>query len=240
MSGERQSRANKEDHPVETAPSMEDRHVASVAVAVDVVPFGLRDGALHAALVRVGHADEAGLFAFPGGRVQPVESLDVAARRCLERHLSPTGSFLEQLYAFGEPGRDPSSRVVSVAYLALVPQTEEAPGVHWFPSSDLPPLAYDHGAVADKALDRLRGKLAYTNIAFGLLADGFTLAEFQKVYETILGRALDRRNFRKKVLALELVRPMGRVRHGPHRPAELFQFAQRALTTVETPLTKKG
>ena len=190
--------------------SPDTERIASVAVAVDVVPFGLWDGRLHSALVRVGSADDAGLFAFPGGRVQSEESLDVAARRCLERHLSPHGAFLEQLYAFGEPGRDPSSRVVSVAYLALIPHVEDAPGVEWHPSDDLPALAYDHGAVAVKALERLRGKLAYTNIAFGLLDDGFTLAEFQKAYETILGRALDRRNFRKKVLALELVVPTGR------------------------------
>lgn len=209
---------------------------ASVAVAVDVVPFGMRDGRLHAALFPVG----AHLFAFPGGRVQAEESLDVAARRCLDRHLSPEESFLEQLYAFGEPGRDPSSRVVSVAYLALLPQTEASGELQWFPVGELPPLAYDHGAVAEKALERLRGKLAYTNIAFGLLADGFTLAELQKVYETILSRTLDRRNFRKKVLALELVHPLGQVRHGPHRPAELFRFAERRLGTVETLLTKKG
>lgn len=210
---------------------------ASVAVAVDVVPFGLREGVLHAALVRVADGD---LYAFPGGRVRSEESLDVAARRCLERHLSPDGSFLEQLYAFGEPGRDPGSRVVSVAYLALLPAAGDAPDIDWFPARSLPALAYDHGAVADKALERLRGKLAYTNIAFGLLADGFTLAELQHLYETILDRPLDRRNFRKKVLALDLVRPLGKLRRGPHRPAELFRFSARTLDTVETPLTKKG
>lgn len=223
-----------------TATPTDSARIASVAVAVDVVPFGLRDGRLHAALVQVGAADDASLFAFPGGRVQSEESLDVAARRCLERHLSPEGAFLEQLYAFGEPGRDPSSRVVSVAYLALIPHVEEAPGVHWHPTDDLPALAYDHGAVGEKALERLRGKLAYTNIAFGLLDDGFTLAELQKAYETILGRDLDRRNFRKKVLALDLVVPSGRVRRGPHRPAELFRFAERALTSVDALFTKKG
>lgn len=212
------------------------RQITSVAVAVDVVPFAMREDRLQAALVPVGPH----LFAFPGGRVRAEESLDVAARRCLERHLSPEGSFLEQLYAFGEPGRDPSSRVVSVAYLALLPRAEDAAELQWFPSDELPPLAYDHGAVAEKALDRLQGKLAYTNIAFGLLQDGFTLAELQKVYESILSRSLDRRNFRKKVLALELVHPLGQVRHGPHRPAELFGFSARHLVTVETLLTKKG
>ncbi len=213
---------------------------AAVAVAVDVVPFALREGRLHAALIGVRATEESRLFAFPGGRVQPEESLDVAARRCLERHVPSEGRFLEQLYAFGEPGRDPGSRVVSVAYLALLPRADDADGVHWYPCDDLPPLAYDHGAVADKALERLQGKLAYTNIAFGLLEDGFTLADLQRVYEAVLGRGLDRRNFRKKVLALELVQPLGRVRHGPHRPAELFGFTERALVTVETLLTKKG
>lgn len=205
-------------------------------MAVDVVPFAMLDGRLHGALLPVGP----GLYAFPGGRVQAEESLDVAARRCLERHLTPEGSFLEQLYAFGEPGRDPSSRVVSVAYLALLPRAEDVEALKWFPTDDLPPLAYDHGAVAGKASARLQGKLAYTNIAFGLLADGFTLGDLQRVYEAILGRALDRRNFRKKVLTLELVHPLGQVRHGPHRPAELFRFAQRRLASFETVFTKKG
>lgn len=208
----------------------------SVAVAVDVVPFAMQEGRLSAALLPVGP----GLYAFPGGRVQAEESLDVAARRCLERHLEPEGSFLEQLYAFGAPGRDPSSRVVSVAYLALLPRAQSTGDLEWFPSEELPPLAYDHGAVAEKASDRLQGKLAYTNIAFGLLADGFTLGDLQRVYEAILARPLDRRNFRKKVLALDLVHPLGQVRHGPHRPAELFRFAQRRLTSFETVFTKKG
>ena len=211
--------------------------IASVAVAVDVVPFCLRGGELHAALVRIADGD---LYAFPGGRVRAEESLDVAARRSLDRHVPAENSFLEQLYAFGEPGRDPSARVVSVAYLALLPKAPETSEIDWFPAHALPALAYDHGAVADKALQRLRGKLAYTNIAFGLFAEGFTLAELQHAYETILGQELDRRNFRKKVLSLELVRPLGQVRRGPHRPAELFRFTHRALTTIDTLLTKKG
>jgi len=213
---------------------------ASVAVAVDVVPFALRAGELHTALTRLGAPGAAGLFAFPGGRVRPEESLDVAARRSLERHLVPDGAFLEQLYAFGEPGRDPTSRVVSIAYLALLPRTGDSSGIQWFPCRELPALAYDHGAVADKAFERLRGKLAYTNIAFGLLDDPFTLAELQRVYETILDRSLDRRNFRKKILALDLVKPVGRVRRGAHRPAELFRFSIRRPVSMETLFPKKG
>lgn len=213
---------------------------ASVAVAVDVVPLAVREGRLHAAVMRLGPAESSALFAFPGGRVRPEESLDVAARRSLERHLVTDGAFLEQLYAFGEPGRDPGSRVVSVAYLALLPRGGHDSDIHWFPYPELPPLAYDHGAVAEKALERLQGKLAYTNIVFGLLEDPFTLADLQRVYETILHHDLDRRNFRKKILALDMVRPIGRVRHGPHRPAELFRFSHRRLVTLQTLVSKKG
>lgn len=202
----------------------------SVGVAVDVVPLGLRDWSLHAALVPVGTTSR---FAFPGGRVTPEESLDGAARRWLARHVPREDAFVEQLYAFGEPGRDPSSRVVSVAYLALVPRTEDARGVQWFPCDAMPPLAYDHGAVAEKALERLRAKLSYTNVAFGLLEDPFTLADLQRTYESILGRELDRRNFRKKVLGLGLVVPIGKRRHGPHPPADLFRFAERRLVAME-------
>ena len=208
--------------------------LAAVAVAVDVVAFTLRDGRLHAALVALEGQDE-NLFAFPGGRVRPEESLDVAARRCIERHIPAHEFFVEQLYAFGEPHRDPSARVVSVAYLALVPNAGDSSLLRWYPAEELPPLAYDHGAVAEQAIERLRGKLRYTNIAFGLLCDPFTLADLQRLYEAILGQPLDRRNFRKKILGLQLVEGIGSRRRGPHRPAELFRFAQRRLAHLETP-----
>jgi len=209
------------------------RHAdATVAVAVDVVPLALYEGRLHAGLVRVERGDERSRFAFPGGRVRENESLDAAAARWLAGHLPDSGVHVEQLYTFGEPGRDPASRVVSVAYLALLSRAIAAPGVEWLPCATLPRLAYDHRTIARVALDRLRAKLAYTNLAWALLDRTFTLADLQQVYETVLGRALDRRNFRKRVLALGLLSPLGATRHGAHRPAQLFRFTTRRPITV--------
>ncbi|MEW6273364.1 MAG: hypothetical protein AB1689_29140 [Thermodesulfobacteriota bacterium] len=200
---------------------------ATVGVAVDVVPLAIDDGRLHAALVPVVNGRERGRLAFPGGRVRESESLDAAAGRWLERHLPGSDAHVEQLYTFGEPGRDPASRVVSVAYLALLARPMAAPGIVWHPCDALPHLAYDHAAIARVAIERLRGKLAYTNLAFALIGRTFTLAELQQVYEAVLGRPLDRRNFRKRVLSLGLLTPLAETRHGAHRPARLYRFAVR-------------
>ncbi len=216
-----------------TAPARPPTHVhATVGVAVDVVPLALHEGRIHAAVVRVEHGDERGRLAFPGGRVRENESLDAAAARRLERALPGARAHVEQLYTFGEPGRDPASRVVSVAYLALLARTEALPAVHWVPCEPAPRLAYDHRAILRVALERLRAKLAYTNLAWALLDDSFTLGELQQVYETVLGHPLDRRNFRKRILALGLLAPLGATRHGAHRPAQLYRFATRRPTTV--------
>jgi 8-oxo-dGTP diphosphatase len=205
---------------------------ASVGVAVDVVPYAWRDGELVAALVPVRTRAGETLYAFPGGRVRVAESLDAAAARWLDRGLPGENAHLEQLYTFGEPGRDSAARVVSVAYLALLPRAADLPGVGWWPAGALPPLAYDHRAVAEVALGRLRAKLGYTNVAFALLPPAFTLAELQSLYEGILGRSLDRRNFRKRALASDLLIPLEAERRGAHRPARLYRFAERRPITI--------
>lgn len=204
---------------------------ATVGVAVDVVPLALHEGRLHGAVVSV-DVDGGASRAFPGGRVRENESLDAAAERWLARALPDAAAHVEQLYTFGEPGRDPASRVVSVAYLALLARTLDAPGVTWVPCHPAPRLAYDHRAILRVALERLRAKLTYTNLACALLDESFTLAELQQVYESVLGRALDRRNFRKRVLALDLLTPLGATRHGAHRPAQLYRFTTRHPTIV--------
>src|SRR5262249_29376915 len=161
--------------------------------------------------------------------------------------------YLEQLYTFGSPRRDPHGRVVSVAYVALTPAPMRPdgrrPGDHrtphrqldvqkytavaWRRVSRLPPLAYDHRAVVKAALARLRAKLTYTNLAYTLLPRAFTLGELQEMYEAILGRRLDRRNFRKKIRSLGLLRPLAQVRRGSHRPARLHTFQRRRPMIVE-------
>jgi 8-oxo-dGTP diphosphatase len=210
--------------------------VTTAAVAVDVAVFTVRDGALRVLLVRAPHGPFTGWWALPGGRIGAHESLDEAAHRELAARTGLRDVYLEQLYTFGSPERDPHGRVVSVAYVALIPDGGRFPAgpagspdpeVAWQAVADLPSLAYDHAAVAESAVARLRAKLAYTNLVYTLLPRAFVLSELQAMYEAILGRPLDRRNFRKKLLATGLLRPLGRVRRGAHRPAALYAFRHR-------------
>lgn len=203
-------------------------------VAVDVVVLTIEARKLLALLIKVKSGPAAGMWAFPGGLVALHESLEEAARRELEEKTGVTDLFLEQLFTFGDVDRNPIHRVVSAAYFALVPHKgaylrtgAKYAGIGWFPVQDLPRLAYDHHRVVETALQRLRSKLSYTNIAWSLLPESFTLAELQEVYEVILDRRLDRRNFRKKVLSLGLIKPLALKRRGPHRPAQLYAFRSR-------------
>jgi 8-oxo-dGTP diphosphatase len=215
---------------------------ASPTVAVDVAVFTVVGDALHVLLVQPRAGPFAGRWALPGGRVRPEEPLDAAARRELAAHAGLRRVHLEQLYTFGHPERDPHGRVVSVAYVALVAPRARAPRVAdgeakyarvaWRRARALPPLAYDHRAVVRLALARLRAKLEYTNLVYTLLPPAFTLGELQAMYEAVLARRLDRRNFRKKILALGLLRPLARLRRGAHRPAALYAFRHRRPMVV--------
>jgi len=209
---------------------------ATPVVAVDVAVFTVLSRALHVLLVELRGGPFAGHWALPGGRVRLDESLDAAAARELAAQTGLDDIYLEQLYTFGTPGRDPASRVVSVGYVALIahggrfpprPAGDKYAAVAWRPVAALPPLAYDHATVVATATSRLRAKLEYTNLAYTLLPREFTLADLQEMYEGVLGRALDRRNFRKRILALGLLRPVGRLRRGAHRPAALYAFRHR-------------
>jgi len=207
---------------------------ASPLVAVDTVIFTIDAGELKALLVEVRNGPCVGRWAFPGGLVPMGEAPETTATRELFAQTGIANVYLEQLRTFGDPARDPHAHVVSVAYFALVPTkaharvpAEKYARVEWFPVRALPSLAYDHNAIAAYALERLRAKLAYTNIVYSLLPTEFTLGELQDIYEIILGRQLDRRNFRKKVLASGLLRALRRQRRGRHRPAELYAFTRR-------------
>ncbi len=206
------------------------------AVAVDVAVFTVLDSVLRVLLVRVRAGAFAGRWTLPGGRVGADETLEQAAGRHLAAQSGVRRIYLEQLYTFGSPQRDPHGRVVSVAYFALIPHggrfqglrtPEPYPDATWARVTRPPVLAYDHAAVIRTALARLRAKLRYTNLVYTLLPLRFTLGELQAMYEAILGRALDRRNFRKKVLSLGLLRAARGVRRGAHRPAVLYAFRRR-------------
>jgi ADP-ribose pyrophosphatase YjhB (NUDIX family) len=210
------------------------RPAASPLVAVDVVIFTIAEAALQALLVEVKGGPFAGRWAFPGGLVPVGEAPEVTATRELLAQTGIRDLYLEQLRTFGDPARDPHTHVVSVAYFALVSAKGEAQGgnpkyarLAWFPVRALPSLAYDHNAIAQYALTRLQAKLEYTNIVYSLLPHEFTLGELQEIYEIILGRRLDRRNFRKKILAAGLLKALRRQRRGRHRPAQLYAFTRR-------------
>lgn len=200
-------------------------------VAVLVVIFTVDAGRLHVLLIRRSASPFKGSWSLPGGLLNPGESLEDAAVRKLDEETGVTDVFLEQLYTFSDlDGRGS----VAVAYFALVDmlrthlaQRREWPPA-WFPVSDTPPLAFRNEVVVDYALRRLRAKLGYSNVAYSLLPAEFSLSELQRTYEAILGRALDKRNFRKRVISLRLVEPTGRrASEGRHRPAQLYRFRER-------------
>jgi len=209
--------------------------VARPAVTVDVVMLTLVEGDLHILLVPRQQPPFAGQWALAGSFIRTDESLEAAAQRQLQQHLhDPHRIYLEQLYTFGAPERDPRTRVITVVYFALVGTASAhhaAAGGRWFPVSQLPvPLAFDHEGIIQYTVARLRGKLDYTTIAFRLLPPEFTLSEVQSVHEAILNRKLDKRNFRKKVLTSDIfdLHETDRTKmEGPHRPARLYCMSER-------------
>jgi 8-oxo-dGTP diphosphatase len=209
-------------------------------VTVDVVIFSLQGDALQVLLVRRKRWPCKGLWAIPGGLVGPEESLEDAALRKLEKETGLANIYLEQLYTFGAPDRSPSERVITVSYYALAPATGTVPlartastHVRWWSVEGLPALAFDHSDILSYALTRLRYKLEYTAIGFELLPDEFTLTELQSAYEIVLSEALDKRNFRRKILGAGVIEPSGKVRPGAGRPAQLYRYRQDAVAEIK-------
>ena len=202
------------------------------AITVDVVILTVRGRELEVCLVKRTHEPYENMWALPGTFVHQNERLEDVARRELEKHAATGEVYLEQLYTFGELDRDPRMRVITVVYYALLRAEQIDMTAHtgsqpsaMFPVYRLPPLAFDHANILEYTIQRLRGKLEYTTIGFQLLASEFTLSELQVVYEAILNRPLDKRNFRKKLLATQVVKPTHRKKMvGQHRPAQLYRF----------------
>ena len=204
------------------------------SVTTDIVLFTLRDRRLQTLLIQRAEWPFVGSWALPGGFVRPEETLDQAARRELAEETGVTEASLTQLRTFGDPGRDPRTRVITVTYTALVSSDRltlhadtDAADARWFPLDDLPrPLAFDHEAILSYALTNLRDRLETSStVAQGLLPTRFTLSQLQEVYATLLGAPLDKRNFRKWVLTTGLVTPTNEEVRGPHRPAQLYEFS---------------
>ncbi|MBV8773073.1 MAG: NUDIX hydrolase [Deltaproteobacteria bacterium] len=219
---------------------IEIRRHARPKVAVDTVLFAINAARVKCYLVRLRWGPSASKWAFPGGLVREGEMLDEAARRELHHSTGLKDFYIEQLFSFGDPKRDPKAHVVSVAYMALIDSTaavhscsQKYASGEWFEVSALPDLAYDHAEIADYAVRRLKSKLEYTNIACNLLPSTFTFAQLEELYGIVLGRALDRRNFRRRILAMNLLNRLPLERRGNHRPAALYSFRQRSLQAIE-------
>jgi 8-oxo-dGTP diphosphatase len=200
-------------------------------VTVDIVIFTIQSGVLKVLLVKRGIPPFAGQYAIPGGFVLENESLADAAMRELREETGVDDVYLEQLYSFGDPGRDPRGRVVTVAYFALISSEHsqlhagtDAAAAAWVPLDAVPELAFDHMKILKYAVERLRNKLEYTTVGFQLLPEKFTLSELQAVYEAILGKDLDKRNFRRKLSLLKILKPTTECRRDGRKPARLYRF----------------
>ncbi len=208
----------------------------TIRLSVDAVVFGYDSKhGLSVLLIKRKYDPFQGQWAIPGGLVLENESLENAVERELQEETGIHVNYLEQLYTFGKPGRDPRNRVVTVAYYGLVNQGNfelyadtDAEEAQWFNVAELPKLAFDHDAILDVAIERLKGKISYEPIGFELLGEKFPFSELHKLYETVYGMSIDRRNFKKKFLQLNILEELDeKVSQGKGRPGSLFRFNQK-------------
>lgn len=207
------------------------------SVTVDIVVFGYDGGAqLKLLLIERGGEPFKGHWALPGGFVDMEENLESAALRELEEETGVKDLFVEQLYTFGQPGRDPRGRVISVAYFSLVNlqdhpavASSDATRAEWFSVNEIPEMAFDHDQIIDAAKKRLAAKVRYQPIGFELLPGEFTLGQLQQLYETVLNvEAFNKRNFRTRILRTGILEEVGRQKNVAHRPAVLYRFNEEA------------
>jgi 8-oxo-dGTP diphosphatase len=220
---------------------------SSIKVAVDAIVFGYsKTDGVSVLLIQRKYPPFKDLWALPGGFVMEEESLEKAVQRELEEETGIRVNYLEQLYTFGDPKRDPRKRVISVSYFALVKSSlyqeikasTDAEDVKWFSIKQLPKLAFDHKKIVDIAIERLQSKIRYQPIGFELLDKTFPFTDLEKLYVTLLDREIDRRNFAKKMLALDVLDETDEVAksEGKGRPSKMYQFNRKRYQE----LLKKG
>jgi 8-oxo-dGTP diphosphatase len=213
-------------------------NISEIKVAVDAIVFGYsKSDAVSVLLIKRKYEPFKNCWAIPGGFVLENESLEEAVKRELQEETGISVNYLEQLYTFGEPNRDPRQRVISIAYFALVKSalfqelkaSTDAEEAQWFPIGKLPTLAFDHKKILQIAIERIRAKIRYQPIGFELLDKKFSFADLEKLYSTLLDKALDRRNFTKKILSLGLLEETGELaaNSGAGRPSKIFKFNKK-------------
>lgn len=218
-----------------------------ISLTVDAVVFGYaKTEGVSVLLVKRKYEPFKNTWALPGGFVLEKESLEEAVARELKEETGVEVNYLEQLYSFGNPERDPRKRIVSIAYFGLVNSSTykeltagtDADEAQWFNITQLPPLAFDHADIIALATGRLRAKIQYQPVGFELLDKKFSFADLEKLYIALLGREIDRRNFRKKILSFDFLEKLPELTkpEGQGRPSNMFRFNKKRYDQ----LTKKG
>ena len=205
--------------------------------SVDCVIFGFEEGVLKILLIERNEEPFKDWWALPGLFVGPDEGIDYAAERILYELTGLRNIYMEQLYTFGDVDRHPEGRVITVAYYAMIrlsgkselhPVTNYAKKAFWHPVAELPKLGFDHSQIFEKSLDKIKRKISYQPIAFELLPEKFTLTQLQNVYEAIMNKKLDKRNFRKKMLNYGILKELDEKQRGvSYRAATLYKFDRR-------------
>lgn len=211
------------------------------AVTVDLVIFTVDHNMLKVMLVKRAEDPFPDCWSIPGGFLKSGESLEGAAMRVLKEKAGVENVYVEQLYTFGDPDRDPRTRVITVTYFALIPwkhliqpESNKVADLTWVSVDHLPKLAFDHREIIQYAVQRLRAKAGYSNIAYSLLPRHFSLSELQQIYEIILNEKLDKRNFRKRMLTAGLLQETGeKTAMGAHRPAMLYKFKKMEIAFLD-------
>lgn len=211
------------------------------AVTVDLVILTVDQNMLKVMLVKRADGPFVDCWSIPGGFLKAGESLEDAAVRVLKEKTGVKNVYVEQLYTFGNPDRDPRARVITVTYFALIPwkhlsqpESDKVTDLMWTSVDALPKLAFDHKEIIQYGVQRLRAKATYSNIVYGLLPRHFSLSELQHIYEIILDEKLDKRNFRKRMLATGLLQETGeKMAAGAHRPAMLYKFKKMEIAFLD-------
>ena len=213
------------------------------SVTADIIIFTIKSDDLKVLLVKRRIEPFKNYWAIPGGFVRLNESIEEAAKRELEEETGVKEVYLEQLYTFGDVKRDPRGRVITVSYFALVDSekakqelraTADVSEAKWFSISSLPKLAFDHNKILNYAIKRLKWKFEYTTIAFSLLPKKFTLTQLQKIYEIVFNRKFDKRNFRKKILSLNILEPTKEIQKDvSYRPPQLYSLKRKIGEIIE-------